>query len=787
MTRLSLLIASGTAAVLLAIGCSGVLTEGRDSDSHDDSDGGPDRDRDGGADGPPDGPSATILPPEPGAVQIDVPAGRRFYTNPGTDSAAAYAAFPALINLGTTHLDGTRTSRILIGFSNKPDPGQGSAGGANRVLESRDEGGTWTPFPLPSPYVGLVGAVRLADADATMLSLDFDSDCNSSGGRVGCRWDAFHRWLLKGDGWSDGGVATVEYLKPASWARFHKGPILLGDGKTLLGCVYGGVGGAALDVTFAGVVRSTDDGRSWSEVHRLIEGPGKEWGEATIALTTDAALVAVFRRNDPTNSRRSQLWTARSGDPSGGGAWSPPTEVFAELGNSPSLATMGNGALVVGLGRPDNWLAFGVSGIATDAWTAPALVYRNAPSGGSNVDAYSGSSGTVPLAPLDAHRVLVVGDNCAAQWGCPAAPGGTGYTVDRSQSLWKTVAEIDTEQWGKLDLATMFRRGEVAYLGASFVGYGRGRLSHGAYAFDGDARNDGSVVTSDRVVALDLCAKGGACTYAITGLGVAVNLQGAADLTIETSLDGVHWTAPGRGKRAGNLRRLNAPTVARFVRVADPNPITDPTAAFVNELEVYTMTDGFENNLVGVAPVGNGLVAASNATVIEAREAPYADAISSRFLRLLDSSATASASIEWAHASAPTASCAFRVRAYGPQQMHPLRFEIMGDDGSGAAVAAYRFEFDNRTGRLSRYDATRDVWQPVGDPHVSAYAWNQITVDASATSATVAVNGKPVGAAPPTHPVRAMTGNRLSSYGLDTVGDYWLFDDVTYLGVVPRR
>jgi hypothetical protein len=70
-------------------------------------------------------------------------------------------------------------------------------------------------------------------------------------------------------------------------------------------------------------------------------------------------------------------------------------------------------------------------------------------------------------------------------------------------------------------------------------------------------------------------------------VGAYAFLQGSADLRIEVSTNGTTWSTPARGARDGYLRPFGAPVSAQYLRISDPNTITDPLAAFLHEVELY--------------------------------------------------------------------------------------------------------------------------------------------------------------------------------------------------------
>ncbi|HEY0450278.1 hypothetical protein [Actinophytocola sp.] len=719
---------------------------------------------------------------EPGVDHSHIPTGSIFYTAASTED---YAGYPAVFDAGSTAPDGSRSSRIMLAYNSKRDlPGERG----NRIRQSTDGGVTWPDYPSADGALQVSNLVRLAIASGGVITIDFEdlSVTQPSCTDLSICRRQFNRRMMTPTSWVDAGTATVTFSQAIAWSRFNQGPLLLGDGKTMLATMYGIY--TAGSVPFTVVVRSTDAGVTWTEVAQLATGAG--WNEANLAPTSDGGLIAVQRKDEnpvagiPANVA---LYTRKAPTQSGTG-WGAAVRLSSDGGNSPSVKMLGNGSLALASGRPDNLLRISFDGKGT-SWTAPVTVYKNNPTTGGRPDGWHegggaadrpmrhlGSSGTVGIMPIGGNRLLATGDNCASGWGCPADVGGPNYTA--TNALWKSWVEVDTDQWGKADLTTMFRRGELTVLDPTLSRYGYCpgdtagcRASLAAYAFDGDPRTDASLVTPNRGVTMRLPRP-----VDVTGLGLHVNLQGSTDVRLETSLDGTTWSTPARGARDGIVRPFTAPVRAQYVRISDPNPITDPTAAFLHEVELYTTLDGFEHDYPGQAPRGNGLTSSTMATVVDQSTVSAADRISSRFLRLRDDSASAGSVVGWTHASSTAATVEFRVRAYG-QANNSVSFTMRGADGT----AAYHFHL-NAAGRLYRWDAALQSWgTQLNATALVANAWNTLRVEATAGgTARLYANGQLVATVAPTDPAAGLGRFELSSAGTIPTGDDWLVDDVGY-------
>jgi hypothetical protein len=689
----------------------------------------------------------TFAGAEPGVDHGHVPSGQRFLT--------AQTGAPALYDAGVTAADGTRAARLVL-----------SAADGSR--QSTDGGTTWSP-----PGAAVAAVFRLANAAGDVVGLGVD------GTACGATCLSFPRRTLTAAGWADAGTAIVTFAQPVSSARFGRGVVLLGDGRTALATVQG---------PYTAVVRSADGGVTWTEVAQL----GAGWSAASLSATADGGLIAALGRDEnprgdvPANTA---LYTVRAAAQSGTG-WGTPVRVAADTGVTPSVTLLGNGALVLSSGRPDNVLRFSFDGRGA-TWTAPTLVYQNHPAAGADADGWYtpnggtarplrhlGSSGTLGVAPVAGNRVLVAGDNCAPGWGCPADPAVRGYQVDAVPALWRSPVEVDTAQWGKADLTTMFARGELTLVNSTPSCYGDTtacRRSLAAYAFDGDPRADSSLVTGNRSVTLRLPRP-----VAVTGLGLHVATQGAEDVRIETSANGTTWTTPARGPRTGVLRPFTAPVTAQYLRISDPNPVTDPAAGFLHEVELYTLAAGFEHDYPGQPPRGNGWVATSTlATVVSQTTVPSADRISSRFLRVKDDSATQIGRAGWAHTTATAVTAEFRFRGHGSANKGML-FSLKGKNGTAAATP-YGFWLTG-AGRLhwANYSQNPPWGTPLNTTAIPVSAWHTVKLVATMTQVQVYLDGKLLATKPKSQAATTLTGIEIGSNGTATTGDDWLVDDLVY-------
>lgn len=492
----------------------------------------------------------------------------------------------------------------------------------------------WGTFDSADGFLQPMNFYRLPVASGAVYAIDFE-DLYTTRGKVGdtpncgiqwCR-EVFNRRMLAGSTWVDVAEDAKVYFagKKVAWARFHQGPILMSDGRTLLSTMYGRYAELENWAWFTGVVRSTDGGQNWELVHEFSVTPTQSFAEPSLAPTSDGRLIAVLRRDENFKSRaipsNVALYTVLSEpqtDETWGENWGEPVRISADGGNSPSVELLGNGSLVLASGRTDNQLRFSYDGRGT-TWDGPYRPWVNYPTTGGETsgtfagwyryDADSsgcclyrpmrhlGSSGTMGVEAISGTQALVIGDNCGSGWGCPCPWGAGwmcpqragGYTRGTTHGLWKTTVTVNNGRTGRLDLPAMFRNDQLTVVETSFSRYGLCpdgiagcRQSYAAFAFDGDIRSDTSLVTPNRSVTLRLPR-----AYQLTGVGLHMNLQGSADARIEVSTNGATFVTPARAARDGYLRPFAAPVTAQYVRISDPNTITNTLEAFLNEVELY--------------------------------------------------------------------------------------------------------------------------------------------------------------------------------------------------------
>jgi hypothetical protein len=236
-------------------------------------------------------------------------------------------------------------------------------------------------------------------------------------------------------------------------------------------------------------------------------------------------------------------------------------------------------------------------------------------------------------------------------------------------------------------------------------------------------------------------------------------------------------TAQDRTHRALEYFALPSPVSAAYVKVVlDASTACDAevgtSCSFLNELELYSTIDSFENDPVGSPPRSYSGVAGGSVELRTGGE-------TRRVFRLNDTSNTSPAIATWRTASSTTKNLEFSL--YPVAVASAFLFDVIGKTTAGIDVQAFHFGvFPN--GTLSRYDALARRWVPMSSPGaVPLGRWSRLRVEAAVDTARVLVDGTVVGTAVPTMLGAAMLdGHVFSSGGTVPTGDDVMIDDVYF-------
>lgn len=525
------------------------------------------------------------------------------------------------------------------------------------------------------------------------------------------------------------------------------------------------------------LARSTDNGRTWQRYATVASFTDGRWmGESGIAYAANGDLVAVHRTGTPGGANTGLLYTNRSSD--GGLTWSTPEplqlstasgEPAPTTGVMPVLRLLPNGIMTLTFGRPDNWIAISPDGLGR-SFEQAQTTYVNHPRVNATFQRFHGSSGNGSHAVVAANRVLVVGDNCAPSWGCPETDAG--FTVDGDYRVWKEFVDIVGPGTGKIDLLGKYEAGKIEIDTTMTGGDNDLPETSPLGAIDGSTDWASSAVQQ----------KGGPATYTLTldrtytltQAGLSLHPGKPASAVVEASEDGTTWTPIVDTGDIVSYTQTYYPVeqvAAKYVRVTVTDTNDDPYGvAFLNEIELYSTVDSFENDPVDQVP--RGYTDAIGATVTDF------DVDDSRHvLRLTDAWLDKIAQAHWVSDPAPAQNLEFRVNSIG--YARSFGFTVKGDTADDQGVAAYHFNIGS-DGSVGWFNYSTQKWTKLTEPGVAPQkTWHTVRVEATTTGAEIFLNGESVGTVVPSTPgVQALTGHAFASSGTSSHYDHFLIDDV---------
>lgn len=690
-------------------------------------------------------------------------------------SDTAQAAFPTAMGIDVVGANGQPARKVITTFGLTADRAEIEPRSGHVVSTdgaATFPAGTYSETPLPS------SSVRLRDG--TLFGVGFKP--TAVPGATTTIYDTY-RSTDEGRTWSKSSATfnlggTLQVLDPTSAGRTSGSMLELADG-TIVVSVYAPM----TDGHRAQLMASSDGGRTFDRRGIMAIGTGGHYyAEPTVGQLPNGNLLSVIRHHVADEVVTPVYTTSIDG----GATWAALADISISfqhgydpfedggpvIGVNPMLTLMPNGVMVLSSGRPDNWVAISTNGLGT-GWVGQ-LTYRNCPTTGARTH---GSTGYAPITAVGSNRLAQFGDNCEMTWSC-VTPTDSGFTIDKQTRVWRRFVDVLTPDTGKIDLATKYRLGKIGITtNMLYVAAGHPRTGVSA-AFDGSTEYWSSAVRADGagsyVIALDRA-------YDLTRIGLSLRNGRQSTGRIYASSDGVTWgspivTAANRTHFAMEYAPVSAQGV-RFVKVeVDASATCEAElgagCAFLNEIELYSTINSFENDTVNNRPRGH-----SNLQICWVSPSALDGNDSSRALRLVDNSTTAPATANWYGPATTTRTLEFRVNPVA--LANGFLFTVYGT-AWGASVAAYHF-YVPTSGAIARYVEATKTWQPVtASGLVPVGEWSTIRVSATTTSATLTVNGTTVATnvSPTNEGVTAFDGHGFSSAGTATTGDEFLIDDV---------
>lgn len=526
------------------------------------------------------------------------------------------------------------------------------------------------------------------------------------------------------------------------------------------------------------LARSTDNGRTWKRHATVATFTDGRWmGETGIARAANGDLVAIHRTGFPGGANSDKLYTNRSSDD--GVTWTRPEPVTISTasgepaptnGIMPVMKLLPNGIMTLTWGRPDNWIAISPDGLGR-TWEQAQTTYVNHPHVNAMFQRFHGSSGNGAHAAVASNRVVVVGDNCAPSWGCPETDAG--FHIDGEYRVWKKFVDIVGPGVGKIDLLGKHQAKKISIDTNLTARDKRLPEMSPVGAIDGSTDWGSSAVRKaglrDATYQLTLDD-----TYTLTKAGLSLHPGRPASARVEVSVDGSTWTeVVSTGALTSYALKYYAldGVPAKYVRVTVDDKNVEPAGnAFLNEIELYSTVDSFENDPVNQVPRGYTDGVGAKVTDFNVDDSRHV-------LRLADAWTDKIASATWASAPTPTQSLRFRVNSIG--YARSFAFTTRGTTEDGATAPAYQLNVGS-DGSIGWYDTVAKKWTKLTAAGVAPQkAWHTLRVDATLAEAKVYLNGSLVGTVSPSTPgITALTGHQFASSGATSQYDHFLIDDV---------
>jgi hypothetical protein len=531
----------------------------------------------------------------------------------------------------------------------------------------------------------------------------------------------------------------------------------------------------------AELMQSSDGGNTFTRRGVIAAGSAtKAYNEAGIAQLPNGSLIAAVR-----STGTGGVQNLRQTSSTDGRTWTAPVDMQMNIdgtgtavkpGINPQLDLLPNGILMLSSGRDNtgngnNWVAMSTNGQGT-GWVG-ALTFRNCPRiEDSNGSLWHGSSGNTGLVSVDSNTALQVVDNCHAGY-CLFA-GDSEFTIDKEYRISRRLVNALTPDIGKIDLGGKLRAGTIAVTGSMTYATAAHPRTGVAGTFDGSTEYWSSAVASgagSMVIALDK-------TYQMRKVGLSLRNGRPESARVSFSTDGVTWGSPAvtvtnRTDYAIGYSTLASPVSAKFVKVdVDASSQCESgigtSCAFLNELELYSTTDSFENDPLNNRPRGWSQLIACWVSTSNLDDSAHA-------LLCSDGSPSAMATAAYLGAATATKTAEFKLKPITVP--NAVLLDIQGRNAAGATVAAFHLSvFPD--GSLRRWNGSS--WLTIAAAGtVPIGSWSTISIAATTSTATVTVDGAVVASGVPvTTAAASLLGMKVASGGTQLAGDAFAIDDV---------
>jgi hypothetical protein len=546
------------------------------------------------------------------------------------------------------------------------------------------------------------------------------------------------------------------------------------------------------------MIKSTDGGANWTYLSTIASSSVRDYTEATFARCADGSWLCVMKAEGADNFLRYRRSTNQGATWDADGTALQLPGMTSAFGVDPSLSLMPNGVLVLSWGPPnadpsgsrDLHVAFSTDGNGT-TWSLETTVFagtrwrpgqHNFPEAGYD-DVYE-SSGYSQIPSVGAHRFLHLSDTGHSWSYDNTIPSPNPYSI-----RGRYVDVVRANEINRIDLKSRLAAGTITISTDMTYTPATSQEARSSGAIDGstDYWSGAFKNATSGFYTIDLQSN-----HTINKIGICLHYNTAESATIDYSTDGTSW-APIKTYTNATHRALDytalTPISARYVRVS-----VSAAAAPVclNEIELYTNRDTFENNAVGdpgdphgIIPPGyvaNGTSGTQYGFAVRDAGTGAAGFQSERSFQMWDGSSLWRAGIKKTTAAATSKTLEFRVKplAYASSS-GAIQFVLM----SGATNTYQMAIFPD--GSIKYYNGstwvnTTGTGSPAGAGTVPLNTWSVIKVTATISPATAAitVNGVAKGNAGKIGAATTMDSFSFGSGGTGPSGDNALFDDILF-------
>lgn len=659
--------------------------------------------------------------------------------------------------------------RVLLNWQTNPDGDPSIHPYTHGSMNSSDDGFNWSA-PTASPNLDYMSlAKRWSDGQLVAIpfypswgyghttSFNFLVPYYTSS-------DQGITWVAHNDGVVSMGAQEIDSF------RFHRGIIQTTDG-TLLAPAYLRFYGEADHR--AALMQSTDGGRTWTYRSNIAYTAGIGYSECTIVRCVDDSLLTVIRTEGQSlryrrSTNNGQSWLANAVALPG---------LPANKGVDPYLYLMPDGILVLTYGNDtstgtnysrDCYFALSTDGNGTN-WTNCTRTFLSST---SKTDLGNKSTGYTSIVPASSHRFIQFSDRAELRY----------YTWDpvtqaNPFSLNKKIVDLVPSYYNRIDLKAKYALGAVTIttdLTETNTSFPEMRLS-GAFDQSTDYRSGAfksgtGTVTGSYTVDLQQ-------SYVLNGIGVCLHVATPESATVQISNDGSSWTTVKTYTNAIHHALDYTSFTAQSARYVRVNQITGNARICLNELEIYTTTDTFENSAQNVGPLN---YTQSNGGFWVADGVPPSSYgyQSSRSLYMYDGDTTDKTILKTTSAST-SKTFEFWLK---PVSFDTANGAIQWRLMSGTSTVVFRLRvLPNGT---VQYRNSSLVYTTIAGASIPTGSWSRIKVVANASTGagTLQINGgtayaigKEAGSG-----VTTMNGFMFSSGGTASTNDQAFFDDIAF-------